>query len=103
MDIETVADRLGYDYTPIPNFPMPAYKTYGLHTKDYFFDRFTPRGPIQKLALILVRMMWWLIYILPLGLWLTLTGMLATSLKKFLLEATGRKTEVPENPYLDQD
>lgn len=101
--LATWADRLGYDYTSIPNFPMKWYETYGLHTKDYLFDRFTPRGIAQQAVLILARSLWWLLYILPFGLWLTFAGRAGSTIYDTYLELTGKKPEMPENPYLNED
>lgn len=101
--IEKIADLTGFDYTHINNFPMKWYETYGLHTKDYFWDRFTPRNPVSSGVLYLVRMMWWFVYIFPFGLWLTIGGRQLNRLYQFYRRSTGQTLDLPQNPYLDED
>lgn len=96
--LETLADTLGYDYDPIPNFPMHWYETYGLHSKDYLFDRFTSRNPLSHTVLIIVKAVWWLLYIFPFGLWLTIIGQTINWLYTKYKAITG-KNDVPENPW----
>lgn len=76
--IDRVAGFLGFEYTHIRmgSFPMKWYETYGLHSKDYIFDRFEPETFTAGLLKGVFLLGFFLTYIALFGLWLTVFGML---------------------------
>lgn len=94
--IEDIANRLGYDYTPIPNFPMPWYSQYGVYILDYVFDRFEPRNlpaKILKAAAIATVTP----YAISLGLLLTLAGNTCSHILHIGRKITGRNQDQWKN------
>ena len=74
MSIEKIAEKLGYHYEPVPWFGA-WYEILGFHTKDYIFDRFEPQTTPAQILKIMAQTTWFLIYIVPFGLWLTAFGL----------------------------
>lgn len=81
--VRKIAEPLGFEYTHIEmgKFPMEWYETYGYHAKDYIFDRFETLTWYAGLIKAVAMALFFVLYLIPLGMWLTVFGQLWHSFK----------------------
>lgn len=85
--LERAANFFGFEYTHIEmgRFPMAWYETYGLHLKDYWFDRFEPETLFASFLKGLSLLVFFFTYLAFIGIWITAFGQIFHS----VLEAVG--------------